>query len=594
MIQTALNILADLGTATFHSLWVPMLVWTLLALPLWRLLVWTDRLHPYAEYRLAQVLLAALPIGIAAVSVVGLFPSAPRSTVLSAQSVVALPQVETTTGLTTGVSWSWMHGVGLLTISAVGAGLLRLGQFVLNVIAVERVRRRLTTVHHTPSLRLEIDRLKNTLSVRRSVQLCSSSDAVVPMTLCGLRPVILVPNRLVETPRELRVTLRHELIHVRRWDDWAHVLERLLSALFAIHPLVERLRRSITNARERACDAAVLEDGTTSAGSYARLLATFADGTSPRPLGTLSLSESSSSLKDRLSAMHSSVSTLLSSRLALGSALITLGFALTFGVVACSDGISPPSSSSEAPTSEESAPSSTAENGEVYMVVEEQPDLVGGMKALQEAVHYPTLAKEAGIEGRVIVQFVVDEEGNVTNPTITRGVHESLNEAAIEAVKAQTFKPGKQRGEPVKVQMSLPVTFRLPGESSAPSSERSTSEPQRNSATAGLEAVTVGDDVPPPDRETRLRLHRTISYPKLAQKAGIEGPVRVRFTVNEEGRATNPRVVNEQAGLDSAHDLLVESALHAVKSVTFTPTYEETGLTGHEIEIQFRFQLPDE
>ncbi len=101
------------------------------------------------------------------------------------------------------------------------------------------------------------------------------------------------------------------------------------------------------------------------------------------------------------------------------------------------------------------------EEDEIFMVVEEQPQLKGGMKALQESVEYPEFAKKAGIEGRVFVQFVVDEQGNVQNPRVTRGVHKLLNEAAIEAVKEQQFEPGMQRGEPVKVQMSLPVTFRL-------------------------------------------------------------------------------------------------------------------------------------
>jgi protein TonB len=101
------------------------------------------------------------------------------------------------------------------------------------------------------------------------------------------------------------------------------------------------------------------------------------------------------------------------------------------------------------------------EEQEIFMVVENQPELIGGMKALQESVTYPDFAKKAGIEGRVIVQFVVDEKGNVTNPKVVRGVHKLLNEEAIKAVKDQKFKPGKQRGKPVKVQMSLPVTFRL-------------------------------------------------------------------------------------------------------------------------------------
>ena len=101
------------------------------------------------------------------------------------------------------------------------------------------------------------------------------------------------------------------------------------------------------------------------------------------------------------------------------------------------------------------------EEQEIFMVVENQPELVGGMRALQQSVEYPEFAKKAGIEGRVIVQFVVDEQGNVKNPKVTRGVHKLLNEEAVKAVKEQSFKPGKQRGQAVKVQMSLPVPFRL-------------------------------------------------------------------------------------------------------------------------------------
>lgn len=100
------------------------------------------------------------------------------------------------------------------------------------------------------------------------------------------------------------------------------------------------------------------------------------------------------------------------------------------------------------------------EEDEIFVVVEQQPDC-GGVKALQSEVEYPEFAKKAGIEGRVFVQFVVNEEGNVVNPTVTRGVHKLLNEEALRAVKTLDCKPGQQRGQNVKVQMSLPVTFRL-------------------------------------------------------------------------------------------------------------------------------------
>ena len=101
------------------------------------------------------------------------------------------------------------------------------------------------------------------------------------------------------------------------------------------------------------------------------------------------------------------------------------------------------------------------EEQEIFVVVENSPELIGGLAALQGEVKYPEFAKKAGIEGRVFVQFVVDENGNVQNPKVTRGVHKLLNQEAVRAVRKMKFTPGKQRGKPVKVQMSLPVTFRL-------------------------------------------------------------------------------------------------------------------------------------
>ncbi|MFO8100518.1 MAG: energy transducer TonB [Salinibacter sp.] len=100
------------------------------------------------------------------------------------------------------------------------------------------------------------------------------------------------------------------------------------------------------------------------------------------------------------------------------------------------------------------------EEDEVFVAVEQQPDC-GGVEALQDEVEYPDFARKAGIEGRVFVQFIVDEEGQVQNPNVTRGVHELLDEEALRAVQQLECEPGQQRGDNVKVQMSLPVTFKL-------------------------------------------------------------------------------------------------------------------------------------
>lgn len=96
-----------------------------------------------------------------------------------------------------------------------------------------------------------------------------------------------------------------------------------------------------------------------------------------------------------------------------------------------------------------------------FVVVEEMPVLIGGIKAIQEQIKYPNNAKVAGIEGLVIIQFVVNEEGRVENPHVIRGIGGGCDEEAIRVIKQARFKPGKQRGQAVRVQYSVPVFFKL-------------------------------------------------------------------------------------------------------------------------------------
>lgn len=95
-----------------------------------------------------------------------------------------------------------------------------------------------------------------------------------------------------------------------------------------------------------------------------------------------------------------------------------------------------------------------------FVVVEEMPELIGGLASLTQHIQYPEEARRAGIEGRVYVQFIVNEEGNVETPKVIRGIGFGADEAALEAVKKAKFTPGLQRGQPVRVQYSLPIVFR--------------------------------------------------------------------------------------------------------------------------------------
>jgi periplasmic protein TonB len=106
-------------------------------------------------------------------------------------------------------------------------------------------------------------------------------------------------------------------------------------------------------------------------------------------------------------------------------------------------------------------------NGEeVFVVAEEMPTFPGETKALYHEINqnlkYPQDARDNGIEGKVMVKFIVDKEGSVKNPTIIKSVDASLDKAAIEAVKLlPRFKPGKNGGKPVNVYYTIPIAFQL-------------------------------------------------------------------------------------------------------------------------------------
>jgi protein TonB len=96
-----------------------------------------------------------------------------------------------------------------------------------------------------------------------------------------------------------------------------------------------------------------------------------------------------------------------------------------------------------------------------FVAVEEMPEPIGGIGEIQKKIVYPEIAKRAGVEGKVYVLAFVDESGIVTDAKIIKGIGAGCDEAALEAVKKTKFKPGKQRGKAVRVQVSIPVVFKL-------------------------------------------------------------------------------------------------------------------------------------
>ena len=106
------------------------------------------------------------------------------------------------------------------------------------------------------------------------------------------------------------------------------------------------------------------------------------------------------------------------------------------------------------------------EEEQIFQVVEEMPEFPGGMaeclKFLAKNIKYPTIAQENGVQGRVIVQFVVNSDGTIVDPVVMRSVDPYLDKEALRVIKMMPkWKPGKQRGKAVRVKYTVPVTFKL-------------------------------------------------------------------------------------------------------------------------------------
>jgi len=178
--------------------------------------------------------------------------------------------------------------------------------------------------------------------------------------------------------------------------------------------------------------------------------------------------------------------------------------------------------------------------------------LIGGIGGLQAKVKYPEIARKAGVEGRVIVQFIVDENGNVRDTEVPRGVGAGLDEEATRVISEHAeFIPGRQDGKPVAVRLSIPIAFRLDDEFESLSEQSSEKQnvyeivEQRPELIGGIGG-----------------LQSKVKYPEIARKANVEGRVIVQFIVDENGNAHDTEILRGVgAGLDEeAARVIMEEA----------------------------------
>jgi len=161
---------------------------------------------------------------------------------------------------------AWGVGAGLLLVR-LGVGLWRLRGLLRNCSNVE-----------VASIDPAVAGVFRDFGSRRRVRLCASNEVAVPTAIGFFRPAIVFPAWLLPhlSAGEIKVILLHELAHLRRWDDWTNLFQKIVKAVFFFHPAVWWIENRLTLEREMACDDMVLAQ-TSSPRDYASSLISFAE-----------------------------------------------------------------------------------------------------------------------------------------------------------------------------------------------------------------------------------------------------------------------------------------------------------------------------
>ena len=269
----------------------------------------------------------------------------------------------------------------------------------------------------------------------------------------------------------------------------------------------------------------------------------------------------------------------------------------------------------------------------IFQVVEKAPEFPGGMeecmKFLGNSIKYPAEARKNGIQGRVVVTFVITDEGDIKDPVVVKGVDPLLDDEALRVIQMMPkWNPGKHRGKAVNVKFTLPVSFRLSSSENNPlivvDGEVKGNDPElmKNYTPENIQSMTVvkGDEAiriygekgkggvilittkkaasaeklefeklifqvveempeyPGGMEECMKFLSKNIKYPVEAHKNGIQGRVIVSFVITDEGDIEEPVVLR---GVDPLLDA------EALRVIQMMPKWKPGKQKGKAVNTKF-------
>jgi tonB family C-terminal domain len=262
-------------------------------------------------------------------------------------------------------------------------------------------------------------------------------------------------NPVNKTPSQVKQILTHEQTHVEQWHSVDALLAQLFVAAFWFNPVAWLMRLQVRNNLEYLADRAVISGGTDKKAYQYHLLA-VAYRTN---VATITNNFNVLPLKKRIKMMNKQTSN------PLARFKYLLFVPLAIALLAMNSSVIRANVQKKVVKTTKTTKKADASN-KVYEVVEQMPTFPGGdaalMKYLAENIKYPVSAQKAKEQGRVVVQFIVEKDGTVTGVKTVRSVTPALDAEAVRVIKAMPkWTPGKQGGQPVRVNYNVPVSFRL-------------------------------------------------------------------------------------------------------------------------------------
>ena len=254
--------------------------------------------------------------------------------------------------------------------------------------------------------------------------------------------------------------------------------------------------------------------------------------------------------------------------------------------------------------------------GEVFKVAEEMPRFPGceaetdaetrekcAQRKLLEFVYgkleYPEEAKQAGISGTVIAQFMVDKKGQVKNPEIVRSIGGGTDEAVLKVINNMPdWVPGKQRGQPVNVQFNLPIRFQLPAAAET-ESEPSNSKVVPMNVTEGMPRFPGCKDIT--DKRERQQcanrrlmefVYSNIKYPQDARDEKIYGVSVLKLVIGKTGKVERYKIIQSiHPSLDAELDRIARLIKDEVEWI---PSKQDGEAVSVAYTFPIKFKLTDE